>query len=110
MAGGFFVVLFPGVPHWPPTCSSPLCHQDKTPRRLARGSLRAAPRCPRHLKPFALDQPQAQPLKVARREFIEGQGVGCAGESPLWDGIGPGSGAPFCVQGISVVEAGKGSL
>ena len=46
---------------------------------------------------FALDQPQAQPLKVARREVVEGQGVGCTDEGRLWDGVGPGSGAPFCV-------------
>jgi hypothetical protein len=38
---------------------------------------------------FALDQPQAQPLKVARREFVEGQGVGCAGDGRL--GLGQGS-------------------
>jgi len=42
-----------------------------------------AARCaqvPGALVAFALDRPQAQPLKVARREFVEGQGVGCAGE------------------------------
>jgi hypothetical protein len=32
---------------------------------------------------FALDQPQTQPLKVARREFVEGQGGGCAGDRRL---------------------------
>jgi hypothetical protein len=37
---------------------------------------------------FALDQPQAQPLKVARREFVEGQGVGCARNRRL--GLGQG--------------------
>ena len=30
---------------------------------------------------LALDEPQTQPLKVARREFVEGQGVGCSGDS-----------------------------
>jgi hypothetical protein len=44
---------------------------------------------------FALDQPQAQPLKVARRQSVEGQGVDCAGDrrlrlgqglSPIWTG------------------------
>jgi len=37
---------------------------------------------------FALDQPQAQPLKVARRELVEGQGVGYAGDRRL--GLGQG--------------------
>jgi hypothetical protein len=32
------------------------------------------------LEPLALDQPQAKSLKVARREPVEGQGVGCAGD------------------------------
>jgi hypothetical protein len=35
---------------------------------------------------FALNQPQAQPLKVAPREFIEEQGVGCAVDRRL--GVG----------------------
>jgi hypothetical protein len=48
--------------------------------------------------PFPLDQPQAQPLKVARRGFVEGQGVGGAGDRRLWDGVGPGSGAPLCAK------------
>jgi hypothetical protein len=48
-------------------------------------------------------QPQAQPLKVARRELTEGRGVSCAGESRLWDGVGPGSGVSFCVQGDYVM-------
>ena len=38
--------------------------------------------------PFALDQPQAQPLKVSRRQLVEGQGVGCAGDRRL--GLGQG--------------------
>jgi hypothetical protein len=38
---------------------------------------------------FALDQPQTQPLKAARREFFEGQGVGCAGDRSLGLGQGP---------------------
>ena len=29
---------------------------------------------------LALDEPEAEVLKVALREFVEGQGVGCAGD------------------------------
>jgi len=32
---------------------------------------------------LAFDEPQAQPLKVARREFVEGQSVGCPGDGGL---------------------------
>ena len=33
--------------------------------------------------PFALDQPQAQPLEVTGREFAEGQGMGCSSDRRL---------------------------
>jgi len=35
---------------------------------------------------LALDEPQAQPLKVAGGELVEGQGVGCAGDEG-WDWV-----------------------
>jgi hypothetical protein len=37
---------------------------------------------------FALDQPRSQPFKAARREFVKGQGVGCAGDRRLELGQG----------------------
>jgi hypothetical protein len=49
------------------------------------------------LVPFALDQPQAQPLKVARRQFVEGQGVSCPGDRRL--GLGQGFGSCWDAPG-----------
>ena len=47
--------------------------------------------------PFALHQPQAQPLKVARRELVEGQGASCAGDRRLGWVKGLSSPASLCL-------------
>jgi hypothetical protein len=54
---------------------------------------------------FALDQPQAQPLKVARRQLVEGQGVGCAGDGRL----GLGQGFASCARRRAVSAGVKSS-